>query len=51
MGAEDVPGADVFWAWLVVSRDSWRGDEVSWLPAVREQTLHVALGVGTTGET
>lgn len=36
---------------MALPKDSWMGEEVSWLPAVREQTLHVALGVGTTGET
>lgn len=47
-------GADVCWAWLDVSLvllTSWSGVEVSWLPAIREQTLHVALGVETTGDT
>lgn len=55
MGAEDMVGADVCWAWLDVSlvlpKDSWSGVEVSWLPAIREQTLHVAVGVETTGDT
>lgn len=35
---------------MALPKESWVGEEVSWLPAVREQTLHVALGVGTTGE-